>query len=94
MRVSRIVNRNSLKFKLLFLVLIIVISMAFINFYAILQGRNVEKKYSNMINKMIIIDSIGKNITNSSFYFDKYFSSKAQSDYEEYLKSYDEAKRK
>lgn len=67
--------------------------MVFINFYTILQGRTVEKKYSNMINKMIVIDSVGKNITNSAFYFDKYFSSKTQSDYEEYLKFYDEARK-
>ncbi|WP_207640924.1 sensor histidine kinase [Clostridium lundense] len=82
-----------MKFKLLLLILIIVICMVFINFYTILQGRTVEKKYSNMINKMIVIDSVGKNITNSTFYFDKYFSSKTRSDYEEYLKFYDEARK-
>jgi sensor histidine kinase YesM len=86
------VKGQSLRHKLLWFIASVIVLMAIINIYSIIVTRSIDVEYSNMINKMIKIDQIGQNMKLSVFYFDKYFSTKAQSDLDNYRKYYNIAK--
>lgn len=87
-------NTRGLKFKLLSFTCIIIGLMVGINIYFMFSTKSIENQYSNMINKVLTINEINQDVNNSVFYFDKYFSTKVQSDLDNYRRCYEDARKK
>lgn len=81
-------KKQSFKYSLLGFIGLMIVLMIFISSFSMLVIKSVENQYTNMIEKMLSINEIGKDINSSVFYFDKYFTTKSMDDMNSYEKYY------
>lgn len=79
---------------LLSFIIVVIVVMAGLNVYSLYITRSMESQYSKMISGMMTIHEISRDIDSSSFYLDKYFSAKTQSDLYNYRRYYQDAMEK
>lgn len=84
-------NSKSLKFKLLTFIAFIVILMTSINLYSIFNTKSFEAKYSDMLGRLITINSVSQDMSLSELYFDKYFTTSSSFDWADHIKYRDSA---
>lgn len=70
-------NRSFRSILLAFMISIIIL-MAFVNIYSIFATYSIEEQYRSMINNMFTINQVSRDINLSVFYFDKYFSTRVE----------------
>lgn len=81
-------KKQSFRYSLLGFIGLMIVLMIFIGGFSVLVIKSIEARYSNMIDKMLAINGIGNDINSSVFYFDKYFTTKAMEDMNNYEKYY------
>ncbi|MFU0800286.1 MAG: sensor histidine kinase [Xylanivirga thermophila] len=83
-------NRSFRSILLAFMISIIIL-MAFVNIYSIFATYSIEEQYRSMINNMFTINQVSRDINLSVFYFDKYFSTRVETNWKNYNASLNDA---